>query len=261
MPQTTSGRPSTPPVIGLTGRRQRAGASAPPVVSDAVVEVYFVDYAAAVARAGGLPLHLSMEGDPAAVVDKLDGLLLSGGADVDPRRYGATPGPHSTAIDPRRDAFELALLDAAWARDVPVLGICRGAQLINVGRGGSLIAHLPPDSMEAHSFLGYPRNHRVHPVDLVAGSIPHALFGDRVLVNSLHHQAVAEVGSELFVTGRAPDGVIECIQTVDENTVGVQWHPEMLDGTDPLFGWLVDNARLRTHRTIAREQEEDVVIA
>jgi putative glutamine amidotransferase len=261
MPQTTSGHPITPPVIGITGRRQRAGASVAPVVSDAVVEVYFVDYADAVARAGGLPLHLSMQGDPSAVVDRLDGLLLSGGADVDPRRYGATPGPHATAIDPRRDCFELALLDAAWARDIPVLGICRGAQLINVGRGGSLIAHLPPDSMEAHSFLGYPRNHRVHPVDLVAGSIPHALFGDHVMVNSLHHQAVAEVGAELLVAGRAPDGVIESIQTVDGDTVGVQWHPEMLDGTDPLFGWLVENARLRTHPAIARKQEEDVVIA
>ncbi|MCV7228616.1 gamma-glutamyl-gamma-aminobutyrate hydrolase family protein [Mycolicibacterium komossense] len=250
-----------PPMIGLTGRRQTAGTGFVPVVRDALVETFFVDYSAAIAQAGGIPLLLSMECDPVAVVEQLDGLVLSGGADVDPRRYGAAPGPHASELEPWRDEFELALLDAAWARGIPVLGICRGTQLINVSRGGTLVAHLPNDSGEAHSFLGYPRQHRAHPVDLVEGSIPYELFGPRITVNSLHHQAVAESGTGLVVTGRAPDGVVEAIQAVDAPVVGVQWHPEMLDGTDPLFGWLIDNARLRNTTTTARKQEENVVNA
>lgn len=247
------------PVIGLTGRRQPAGPLAVPVVRDALVETFFVDYAAAVARAAGLPVLLSMECDPTDVVGRIDGLILSGGSDVDPRRYGATPGPHATPVEPLRDEFELALLDAAWLRGIPVLGICRGVQMINVSRGGTLVAHLPADSGEAHSFLGYPRSHRTHPVEFVEGSVPHALYGSRIHVNSLHHQAVAEVGTGLTVTGRAPDGVVESVEALDAPIVGVQWHPEMLDGTDPLFGWLVDSAS--QYRTTKRKQEEDVVIA
>ncbi|CDO23632.1 MULTISPECIES: gamma-glutamyl-gamma-aminobutyrate hydrolase family protein [Mycolicibacterium] len=250
---------SRAPVIGITGRRQPAGPLALPVVRDALVETFFVDYAAAVARAGGLPVLLTMECDPADVVSRIDGLILSGGADVDPRRYGAAPGPHATPAEPLRDEFEHAVLDAAWLRGTPVLGICRGTQLINVNRGGTLVAHLPADSGEAHSYLGYPRNHRSHAVEFVAGSVPHALYGSRIRVNSLHHQAVAAIGSGLTVTGHAPDGVVESIEGLDAPVVGVQWHPEMLDGTDPLFGWLVETAR--QFSTSDRKQEEDVVIA
>jgi putative glutamine amidotransferase len=248
-----------PPVIGLTGRRQTAGMLAGPVVCDALIELYFVEYATAVARAGGLPLLLSMEADPVAVVSRLDALILSGGSDVDPRRYGETPGPHASTFEPLRDEFELAMLDAALMRGIPVLGICRGAQLINVGHGGTLVAHLPSDSGEAHSFLGYPRNHRVHPVELAEGSVPHRLYGPRIRVNSLHHQAVADVGADLIVTARAPDGVVEAIEVRDAPVVGVQWHPEMLGGTDPLFDWLVNCARHNS--TTDRKQEGDVVIA
>jgi putative glutamine amidotransferase len=99
----------------------------------------------------------------------------------------------------------------------------------------------------------------VHAVDLLEGSVPHALYGARTHVNSLHHQAVAEIGTGLAVTGRAPDGVVESVEAIDAPIVGVQWHPEMLGGTDPLFGWLVDSAR-QTTSTIYRKQE-DVVIA
>lgn len=251
--------PESRPLIGLSGRRHTAGESALPVVRDAHVETYFVDYAAAVARAGGLPMLLSTESDPIAAVGRISALVLSGGADVDPRRYGAAPGPYATAVEPVRDEFELALLEAAWMRGIPVLGICRGTQLINVSRGGTLVPHLPADSGEAHSFLGYPRHHRVHPVDFVEGSVLHALHGARIRVNSLHHQAVAEVGAGLTITGRAPDGVVESIEALDAPVVGVQWHPEMLDGTDPLFTWLVDRARQCS--TTYRKQEEDVVIA
>ncbi|GLY65868.1 gamma-glutamyl-gamma-aminobutyrate hydrolase family protein [Amycolatopsis taiwanensis] len=243
------------PLIGLSGRRQLAGPSAPPSLADAVVEVFFADYAASVAAAGGIPVLLSMDSDPRAVVDRLDGLLLSGGADIDPRRYGRAPGPEATPLDPRRDAFEFALLEAATTSGLPVLGICRGAQLINLSRGGTLVPHLPPDAGEAHSFLGYPRGHRAHPVALAEGSIPHALFGANVTVNSLHHQAVDEVGHGLRVVGRAPDGVVEAIEADGAPTLGVQWHPEMFDTTDPLFHWLVDQARLRCNATQAKESE------
>jgi putative glutamine amidotransferase len=248
------------PVIGLTGRRHLAGPLGPPVVHDAPVETFFADYAAAVAAAGGLPVLLSMAADPAAVAARIDGLVLSGGADVDPRRYGRTPGPHGTPVEPQRDAFELAVLDAAWERGIPVLGICRGAQLINVSRGGTLVAHLAPDTGEAHSFLGYPRHHRVHAVDLTAGSITHAVYGERIVVNSLHHQAVDALGSDLRITGRAPDGVVEAIEAVDAPVVGVQWHPEMLTATDPIFGWLVERAR-RAPEHHREERNHHVAIA
>ncbi len=247
------------PVIGITGRRQPAGPLAIPVVRDALVETFFVDYSTAVAAAGGLPVLLTMECDPVEVTARIDGLVLSGGADVDPRRYGATPGAHATPVEPLRDEFEHAVLGAAWLRGIPVLGICRGNQVINVHRSGTLVAHLPADSGEAHSFLGYPRNHRSHLVEFVDGSVPHRLYGRQLRVNSLHHQAVDEVGTGLAVTGRAPDGVVESIEAVDAPVVGVQWHPEMLDATDPLFDWLVDSAR--QHSTTNRKQEEDVVIA
>lgn len=243
------------PLIGISGRRQLAGPGFPPVVEDASVEVFFADYARSVAAAGGVPVLLSAESEPAGVAGWLDGLVLSGGADLDPRSYGRTPGPQAGPAEPRRDEFEFALLDAAWASRLPVLGICRGAQLINVARGGTLVPHLPPDTGEGHSFLGYPRNHRAHPVAFTAGSVPHSLFGTGISVNSLHHQAVEEVGEGLRAIGRAPDGVIEAIEAEHAPVLGVQWHPEMFDEPDPLFFWLVDRARRDRREPHSRERD------
>ena len=243
---------STLPLIGITGRRGLAGPEAPEVVANAPVEVFLADFAAAVARAGGLPIQLSAHADPGELVDRLDGLIIAGGVDVDPRLYGAAPGPSATPLDPVRDAFELALARAAWSAGLPVLDVCRGCQIINVSRGGTLVPDLLPDAGEAHSFLGYPRGHRSQAVELSAGSVPHGLFGARVRVNSFHHQAVAEPGDGLRIVSRAADGVVEAIEADGVPVLGVRWHPEFFTETDPLFHWLVRRARTTDRRGESR---------
>lgn len=132
------------PLIAVTGRRRGAAGLhlGPPVLDALEIEVYFTGYADHVGAAGGLPVHLPCGIDPRAVIDRVDGLVLSGGTDVDPARYGAATCATTPPLEPERDEFELALLDAALARDLPVLAICRGLQLVNVSRGGTLHAHL-----------------------------------------------------------------------------------------------------------------------
>jgi putative glutamine amidotransferase len=233
----------TAPLIGITGRRQIGMPDMPAVVADAVVYSYFADYPAAVAEAGGVPFLLPVGVQPELVADHLDGVLLTGGEDVDPRRYGGTPGPFQTQLDPVRDEFETALVRAAVERGLPLLAICRGVQVLNVAMGGTLLEHLPPDVGEGHSFYGYPRSHRSHPIRVDADSSLAGILGTELSVNSYHHQAVDTVGSGLRVVARASDGVIEGIEAEDGVVIGVQWHPEMFTDLDPLFGWLVDRAK------------------
>ncbi|CAH0226433.1 Putative glutamine amidotransferase Rv2859c [Microbacterium oxydans] len=231
-----------PPLIGITGRRKSAGiVGAPHGFVDAPLEAYMSEYATSVVRAGGLPVHLPMDAAPEEFVARLDGIVITGGDDVDPRRYGQAPGPHTFLIDPERDDFESALIEAAIDRGVPVLGICRGAQLLNVVRGGTLHQHLPLGDGESHGSYAYPRAHRVHDVRIVPGSVAHALYGATVRVNSFHHQAVDRPGADIVVTGSAPDGIIESIEVRGAPAIGVQWHPETFGG-DPVFGWLVEQA-------------------
>lgn len=223
------------PLIAVTGRVRGAhGLHGGPSSLDALeVDVYFTGYAEHVAAAGGLALHLPAGADPEALMDRADALVLTGGTDVDPARYGATPCATTPPLDPDRDARELALLDAAVRRDRPVLAICRGVQLVNVARGGTLHAHL----------AAHPAG-RPHDVVVEPGSTLHALHGDRTVVNSLHHQGVDRVGAGLVVTGRAPDGVVEGLEGADGRLLGVQWHPEQMGAApQPVFGWLVDAAR------------------
>lgn len=215
----------------------------PPFLADALTYSYFADYSTGVAAAGGVPFLIPMVSPPQAFADHLDGVLLTGGEDVDPRRYGATPGPYQTALDPVRDEFEVQLVKAALERKLPLLAICRGTQVLNVAMGGTLVQHLAPDSGEGHSFFGYPRPYRTHPVRIEADSNLARILGPELNVNSYHHQAVASVGSGLRVVARAPDGVIEGIETDDGGVLGVQWHPEMFTDVDPLFGWLIDRAK------------------
>lgn len=233
------------PLIAVTGRVDRGGPSLPNVVGDALMEMFFTDFPSKIRAAGGQPILLSIHSDPRRIVEHLDALVLSGGSDVDPRRYGRTPGPNSSMIDPARDEFEFALVDAAWEIGLPILGVCRGHQVVNVARGGTLIADLPTDAGEAHSFFGYPRSYRPQQVALESGSIPYSLYGNSIHVNSLHHQAVDAPGNGLRIVGRALDGVAEAIQADDRPVVGVQWHPEFFVEIDPLFSWLVDAATSR----------------
>jgi putative glutamine amidotransferase len=240
------------PVIGITGRRSRTVGEFPENLNHLTSDLFVVKYSEAVAAAGGLPVLIPREAEPSALVPRLDAILIAGGQDIDPRRYGGVPGPRSTVLDPERDAFEIALVRTAVQTGTPVLGICRGAQLINVALGGTLVVDLPAGTGESHSFLGYPAGHRSHPVITIPGTTVAALYGPRAQVNSYHHQAVAATGSGLVASAVAPDDVIEAIELPGADVIGVQWHPEMLEGSEPVFDWLVQRAA--THLTTNREE-------
>lgn len=196
-------------------------------------------YVEHVIGAGGRPVLLPPDSpqDAGELVERLDGLVLTGGADIDPARYGAPR--HRATEDPRpeRDVSELALLAAAIRRDVPVLGICRGMQLMAVAGGGSLHQHLP-------DILGHD-DHRPgdgtfgeHPVKLATGSLAAGILGEQATVRSYHHQGVA-IGGSATATGWAPDGTIEALEIPGHRFgIGVLWHPEA--GSDArLFAALV----------------------
>ena len=224
-----------PPLIAVTGRRRSAAGlgAGPPQLDVLEAELYFAGYADHIAAAGGLPVHLPFRVDAHAAMDRMDALVLTGGTDVDPARYGAAvPCATTPPLDPARDAVELALLDAALQRGRPVLAICRGLQLLNVSRGGTLHAHL----------ANHPGGVR-HDVAIEPGSALAALYGATTSVNSLHHQSVDRIGRDLVITARAPDGVVEGVELPGVALLGVQWHPEQMDGPQPVFGWLVDAAR------------------
>jgi len=215
------------------------------------------DYVKSVILAGGDPWELSCADGPAeAAVSSCAGLLLPGGADVDPGRYGEARHPSVTDVDVARDEYEIALVRAALAADLPVLAICRGLQVMNVAAGGSLIQDIPSQVGPAvpHQ-ISQPKDAIAHDVGVVAGSrleelMGAAVVGGRLRVNSRHHQAVARVAPGFAVTSLAPDGVIEALEKPDARfCVGVQWHPENFvdSGTFlPLFAGLVAASRHRS---------------
>jgi putative glutamine amidotransferase len=245
--RTTSPSTSTQPMIGITGqyRYGHEVGRLPAFVGQEPIEVFLSPYIRSVSAAGGTPVLLTREADAESVVERLDGLVLAGGEDVDPRRYGGVPTEFATVLDPGRDAFEVALFEAALAKGIPVLGICRGCQLINVARGGTLISHLSASTGQAHSFYGYPGSHRPQTVEVAEDSKLAKLLGRRVQVNSYHHQAVLTAGEGVVATAHALDGVVEGIEIPGTDVVAVQWHPEMFGG-DPLFDWIVETATSRT---------------
>lgn len=229
------------PLIGLSGRR-KTGADVigtPEVLLGLEADWYYADYARGVYEAGGLPVNLPLDVDPAMFADHLDGILLSGGADVDPANYNTAPATDLFPPEPQRDSFELGLLDAAAANELPVLGICRGLQLINVHNGGTLHQHVPE-----HSRFDVDPQTLAHDVQFTKGSQLGALYGESLSVNSLHHQTVDVLGDGLVVTA-SHDGSPEGLEHSTLPIVAVQWHPEMLPTRtqDPVFGWLVEAAR------------------
>jgi len=173
-----------------------------------------------------------------ALADRLDGLVLTGGSDVAPARYGAEDDPNLGVVEPERDEFELALLDAVAAAGKAVLGICRGLQVINIWAGGTLHQHVPD-----HLQLDRLPADRVHDVKVDPATAFGRLYPGEICVNTYHHQAIDQRGDGLFVVGRAPDGIIEMIEHERHPIVAVQWHPELLDDLDPAFVWLVEEAR------------------
>jgi putative glutamine amidotransferase len=227
---------TTPPRIGVTTYRERARWG----LWDEPADVLFTMYADAVAAAGGLPLLLPPV-DPdlaASAVAATDGVIIAGGADVDPARYGAQRSPHTGPPQEHRDAWELALVAAALRSSVPLLGICRGMQVLAVALGGTLEQHLP-DVVGSADHAPEPGRFASHDVRLAADSHLGRLLGQRLTVATHHHQAVAEVPAELGPTGWADDGTVEAVEHRDGRwVVGVQWHPEAYEGAALFAGFV-----------------------
>ncbi|MGI9615047.1 MAG: gamma-glutamyl-gamma-aminobutyrate hydrolase family protein [Acidimicrobiales bacterium] len=253
MTDNTSGgadspRPGLPvtrlPLIGITGRRKKAVEvdGFPVGVADLDLDLFMADYQRDVLAAGGLPFPLPLDGEPGDYLAHLDGILLTGGADVEPDRYGDAPDG-AGAYEPIRDEVELAYLDGALAAELPVLGICRGLQVINIAAGGTLNQDVPE-----HACWDDDPDVAVHRVAFEKQSRLNLLYGDSAEVNSLHHQTVDQVGDGIAVTGRAPDGVVEGIEIPGRDVLAVQWHPEMRRELEPVFGWLIKRAGARVHQ-------------
>ena len=231
------------PLIGLVGRRKKGHdiAGMPEVLQHLDVELYFTDYTRGVLAAGGVPIHIPIEADPADIAARVDGILLSGGADVAPGLYGQDPETDLYPPEVDRDRMEMALMDTAVETGLPVLGICRGLQLANVHGGGSLHQHVPEQAR-----YDVPPMTTVDAVDFEADSVLGGLYGPTRDVNSLHHQTVDQVAAGYRVTARGADGGVEGLEHAELPIIAVQWHPEMMAGrdNDPVFGWLVEAAKL-----------------
>lgn len=214
-------------------------------------------YSVAIADAGAAPVMIPLLSRDLeslrAVYDGLDGILLAGGVDMDPGTFGETAHPRLGRIDPDRDSVELALAGWAIAEKKPVLGLCRGHQVLNVALGGTLwqdIESQVPGAIKHDYFptAGYARDFKAHPVEVVPGSRLEAAFGEAAIqVNSMHHQAVKALATPLCASGHSPDGLIEAFESgTDHFLVGVQWHPEMFErsdrGTHALFQQFVTAA-------------------
>jgi putative glutamine amidotransferase len=187
-----------------------------------------------VRRAGGDPQVIELAMTPRAALERVDGLLLTGGRDVDPARYGQTPHPTFEAAEDGRDDFEIALIEDALSRDLPVLAVCRGAQILNVARGGTLVQDIPSHvSGHVEHLIEAPPFAIAHEVWISTGARLATLMGDTLEgadtcgVNRRHHQAVDQPAQGFVVTATAPDGVIEAIELPEARfCLGVQWHPE-----------------------------------
>ena len=212
---------------------------------EVVVNLSPRNYSLSVNRAGGMALILPPDDvlaeGPDEVLDMLDGLILAGGSDIDPGSYGAKPHPETGTTWPERDRFEIALGTRALERDMPVLGICRGMEMINVIQGGTLKQHL---GLELHRHT--PGVFTDHRVKLVPGSLAERVVGaDHTEVKSAHHQGVDAIGEGVVVSGHADDGVVEALELPDKTfAVGVLWHPEE-DERSRVVGALVSEARDR----------------
>lgn len=201
----------------------------------------------AVWGAGGEPIVLhGPAGDPLAEfptrLASFDGVLMPGGADVDPVRYGARPDPRSVEISAFQDDFDIGVTRALIEADLPVLAICRGMQILNIATGGTLLQHVDETKTRHHN--------AIHRVTVAAGSRLHAIVGrENIDVSSYHHQAIDRLGAGLTVTGVAADGVVEAVEHQQSDIIAVQWHPEdrhaSSDSDAALFADLVDRAHKR----------------
>lgn len=216
------------PLVGLTTYRERART----LVWDTEFALLHNAYVDAVARAGGIPVLLPPQEHGAdEVTARLDALVLSGGSDVGPERYQQQPHQRPKAVRPWRDDWELRLLERALAADLPVLGVCRGAQLLNVALGGTLDQHIP-DTVGHQRHCPAPGVFGETRVTLRPGSALAGLLGPKAVVACHHHQAIDKVAPGLEVAGMCDDGTIEAVELPGRRFVlGVQWHAEQ-DGND-----------------------------
>lgn len=230
------------PVIGVTTQTLHAIDGIPAGLPASVVMNQ--RYYAAVADAGGAPVLIPLLNEDQealrAIYDACDGILIPGGVDVDPATFGEQPHPQLGRIDPARDRVELTLTRWAVEDRKPLLGLCRGLQVINVALGGTLYQDLPsqcPGGIKHDYFpiFGYTRDHLAHEVALRDGTRTRgALALERVPVNSMHHQGIKTLASALVASGIAPDGLVEAAESPDDHfLVGVQWHPEVFETSDP----------------------------
>lgn len=222
------------PLIGITtGRETNSFGTDVFAISEA--------YSQAVAQAGGIPvmIPLVLAGDQIqALIPSLDGILLSGGGDVEPHQYGSASTAKVKYIDPDRDRVELTLVQNAIANRIPFLGICRGIQVLNVALGGTLItdiADLLPNALKHDYFPDWPRDHLAHEVQIQPDTLlERILAADTIQVNSLHHQGIDQLAPDLEAIARAPDGLIEAVVLLDHPFgLAVQWHPENLTAHAP----------------------------
>jgi putative glutamine amidotransferase len=202
------------------------------------------DYVQAVERAGGRALLVPPSDDGVEeTLDALDGLIFSGGSDLDPELYGQSPHAETTGIAADRDRAELTLLQAALGRDLPLLAICRGSQVLNVSRGGDLVQHLP-DVVGHERHKHTPGVFADHDVELVQDEPLYPLFGPLHHVKSHHHQGLGRIGEGLRVAAYADDGTVEAVwEPSCRFAVGVLWHPEANAGDAELFDELIEQAR------------------
>jgi len=232
-----------PPLIGLStylepavmGIWNRPAAVLPRVYLDAVL------------AAGAVPVALPPQpANPeavAAVLDALDGLVITGGKDVDAALYGQQPHPQSDVPRPDRDAWEIALVQGAMARDLPLLGICRGLQVLVVALGGTLVQHLP-DIIGSNRYSNGDATFADNPVVIEPGSLMAGMLGASATVKSYHHQAADRVPPELMITARSDDGVVQAVEVLSMRFgVAVQWHPEESPEDSRLLAGLVAATR------------------
>ena len=210
------------------------------------------DYVDAVIRAGGVPLIIPFSTDKEVIISQaqlIDGLILSGGHDINPYNYGQEPSQKIGETFPERDTYEMILLEERKKRNIPILGICRGFQLINVAAGGTLYQDLSliPGNILKHNQVSNPTL-KTHKVEIKENSFISSIFGKETMVNSFHHQVIDKVANDFIVVAKASDGVVEAIEhKTYKFLVAVQWHPEMLavncEKARELFSKFVEEAK------------------
>ena len=258
-PARTSPAGTQPPLIGISASEirpahtiRRIKEGEPPGHEIALG----TDYATAIERAGGIPVVIPPNATRSIpdLIERIDGLCVSGGPDIDPVAYATDPSPDLGPTDAAVDRFELDLAREAFRRDLPVFAICRGMQILNVALSGSLIQHLPDITAIAHrqDEAGTVPGHEI---EIEPGTrLAEAAAGTRAAVNTFHHQAIDRIGAGLEVTARAPDGTIEAIESIEHRfVVGVQWHAELAGPRDlesRLFADLVDAAAATARRNL-----------